>query len=138
MISSAEQAYEAIGKYLLSFIGARPWETATCRLRVYSEMASASHWLTMNGVVDESAGFEESQDAMWTGLEAAVFLRDDLLKTSGQRIWGLTFTLFPDDKFDIEYEYNMPEGYEEMDEIITGDEINASLDRLSGKDDSSS
>ena len=59
--------------------------------------------------------------------KALYFLRDDLLRTTGQRIWGLTFTLFPDGKFKIEYDYNKPEGYEETDEVITGDEINASL-----------
>jgi hypothetical protein len=50
-----------------------------------------------------------------------LFLRDDLLRTTGQRIWGLSFTLFPDGQFKIEYDYNKPEGYEESDEIITGD-----------------
>lgn len=59
--------------------------------------------------------------------KAVLFLRDDLLRTTGQRIWGLTFTLYPDGKFNIEYDYNKPEGYEETDEVITGDEINASL-----------
>lgn len=65
---------------------------------------------------------------------AALFLRDDLLRTTGQRIWGLTFTLFPDGQFKIEYDYNKPEGYEESDEVITGDEINASLAQLTGQD----
>jgi hypothetical protein len=50
--------------------------------------------------------------------EAALFLRDDLLRTTGQRIWGLTFTLFPTGKFNIEYDYNKPDGYEESDETI--------------------
>ena len=59
--------------------------------------------------------------------KAVLFLRGNLLRTTGQRIWGLTFTLYPDGKFKIEYDYNKPEGYEETDEVITGDEINASL-----------
>ena len=58
------------------------------------------------------------------------FLRDDLLRTTGQRIWGLTFNLYPDGKFKIEYDYNKPEEYEETNEVITGDEINASLAQL--------
>ena len=61
-------------------------------------------------------------------------LRDDLLRTTGQRIWGLTFTLFPDGQFKIEYDYNKPEGCEESDEVITGDEINASLAGLTGQE----
>ena len=50
--------------------------------------------------------------------DAALFLRDDLLATTGERIWGLTFTLYPDGKFKIDYDYNKPEGYEETDETI--------------------
>ncbi|MET3443165.1 hypothetical protein ABIC94_003954 [Variovorax paradoxus] len=118
MMNTVEQAYDAIGTYLLSFIGSRQWEGAVCKLRVYAKMASGSHWLIMNGVVDESRGFEENQDAMWAGLDAAIFLRDELLRTTGQRIWGLTFTLFPDGKFKLEYDYNKPDDYEETDETI--------------------
>lgn len=50
--------------------------------------------------------------------EACLFLRDDLLRTTNQRIWGLTFTLRPDGKFDLQYDYNKPQGYEETDETI--------------------
>lgn len=53
--------------------------------------------------------------------DACLFLRDDLLKTTGQRIWGLTFTLFPNGNFRIEYDYNKPEDYEETDETIEVD-----------------
>lgn len=64
---------------------------------------------------------------------AALYLRDNLLATTGQRIWGLTFTLYPDGKFNIEYDYNKPEDYEETDEVITGDEINARLSEITSK-----
>jgi hypothetical protein len=43
------------------------------------------------------------------------------------RIWGLTFTLFPTGKFKIEYDYNKPEGYEETDGAIT---LGGAVDRL--------
>jgi hypothetical protein len=56
-----------------------------------------------------------------------VFLRNDLLKTTGQRIWGLTFTLYPDGKFYVEYDYNKPEGYEETDETV---DLSQSLEDL--------
>lgn len=41
-----------------------------------------------------------------------------MLKTTGHRIWGLTFTLYPDGKFNLEYDYNKPDDYEETDETI--------------------
>ncbi|VTU18922.1 hypothetical protein H4CHR_00282 [Variovorax sp. PBS-H4] len=50
--------------------------------------------------------------------DACIFLREDLLKSTGQRIWGLTFTLYPDSKFNIEYDYNKPLEYEETDETV--------------------
>ena len=50
-------------------------------------------------------------------------LKDDMLKLTGDEIWGLTFTLYPDGKFEIEYNYDKPEDYEETDEVITGEEI---------------
>ncbi|WP_194866976.1 hypothetical protein [Pseudoalteromonas sp. PPB1] len=37
--------------------------------------------------------------------KAAFFLRDNLLETTGEQIWGLTFTLYPDSSFNIEYTY---------------------------------
>jgi len=45
----------------------------------------------------------------------------------------VTFTLYTDGKFDVEYNYNKPEGYEEADETISGDEINAFLSDLNEK-----
>lgn len=51
-------------------------------------------------------------------------LKDNMLKLSGDKIWGLTFTLYPDGKFAIEYDYDKPEDYEETDEVITREEIN--------------
>lgn len=56
----------------------------------------------------------------WEGVDrinsACVFVRDHLLQTTGQRIWGLTFTLYPDGKFNVEYDYNKPAHYEEDDD----------------------
>ena len=84
-------------------------------------------------VVHTAVNVDESKYVK-TISDPCLFLRDDLLRTTGQRIWGLTFTLFPDGQFKIEYDYNKPEGYEESDEVITGDEINASLTKLTGQD----
>jgi hypothetical protein len=63
----------------------------------------------------------------FTANDAALYLRDDLLRTTGQRIWGLTFTLYPTGKFKIEYDYNKPEGHEETDETI---DAGAAIDSL--------
>lgn len=36
----------------------------------------------------EKGGFEKNPNALWAGLDAALFLRDELLKKDGVRIWG--------------------------------------------------
>lgn len=59
--------------------------------------------------------------------EACLALREYMFNLTGDRIWGLTFTLYPTGKFEIDYDYNKPEGYEETDETITGEEVNQSL-----------
>lgn len=128
-MSSVEDACSAIASYLLSFIGTRHWEEAGCHFKIYSEMASGSQWLVNGNETDKKGEFVD-YDAVWAGLDAARFLRDDLLATTGDRIWGLNFTLYPDGKFNIEYDYNKPADYEETDEVISGDEINESLSNI--------
>lgn len=67
-------------------------------------------------------GDERPLEFDWDGVDivnrAALNLRDDILITTGHRIWGVVFTLYSDGKFNIEYDYNEPEGYEEIDETM--------------------
>ena len=117
-MNSVEDAYSYLGLYVTAFIGKRPWDSAGCHMKIYAQMASANQWLIYQGIKDEKGGFEESPQTIWKGLEAATYLRDDMLKVSRSRIWGLTFTLAPDGKFTIEYDYDKPDDYEETDELI--------------------
>lgn len=114
---SVEEAYITLAEYVQAFIDKRRWNEAGCEMKVYENMAKASQWLVYEDVRDELGGFEAHPDAMWKGLDAAIFLRDDILSTTGERIWGLTFTLFPEGKFKIEYDYNQPEDYEYTDNL---------------------
>lgn len=56
----------------------------------------------------------------WDGIDALVEcclqIRDLLLRTTGKRIWGLTYTLLPDGKFNVDYDYNKPDEYDLADE----------------------
>ena len=115
----AEQAYESLEDYVLAFVGSRQWSTAGCKMGVFDKMAKGSQWLVWNEIVEEKGGFEEKQDAIWNGLDAALYLRDHLLETTGQRIWGLTFTLLPDGKFTIDYDYEKPEDYDDSEDAIS-------------------
>lgn len=118
MIATVEEAYEAIGRYLTSFVGTRTWDSAVCRMQIYADMAKGTQWLNSAGKSDETGGFEANPNAIWEGLDAAIFLRDALLKKTGQRIWGLTFILYPNGKFNMDFDYNKPSEYEETDDKI--------------------
>lgn len=116
-IASSEEAYQALAREVIEFIDGRPWDMAKGIYQVLTR-STAHEWLIMKGGEKDERGRAPVFDAS----DALLFLRDHLLATTGERIWGLTFTLYPDGKFKIEYDYNKPEGYEETDETITLDE----------------
>lgn len=100
--------------------GESVWTCMVLKAQIYSGMVSGEFSIISANSVDETKYVKAIS-------EAVLFLRDDLLATTGDRIWGLTFTLYPDGKFKIEYDYNKPEGYEESDETISLDEALQSL-----------
>lgn len=128
MIASEDQAYKMLALTVLDFIKDRSWTKGFCRCSIYAGMVKSEQWLEINDVIDEKAlGWPRSD---LSPSEATEFLRDDLVKKTGDKIWGLTFTLHPNGKFNIEYDYNKPADYEETDDVITGDEINQSIGGL--------
>ena len=48
-------------------------------------------------------------------------------KRQANGYWGLTFTLYPDGKYEIEYDYNVPEGFNEKGEWIGQEHGNTKL-----------
>lgn len=117
--STVEEAHTELAKGVADFVKQRSWDSAVCECNIFSKMASSKCWLMKNGVRDTS-GIDWSNSSIDKG-GAALFLRDHLLRTTGKRIWGLTFTLYPDGKFNIEYDYTKPEGYEETDNTVEVD-----------------
>jgi hypothetical protein len=114
MFVSVESAYEEIGKCLLS--KAVPGWSA---LRTVCPILNKG----CGGIttVQDGPGGEVAMPlgtAIFALQDACLFLREDLLRTTGNRIWGLTFTLYSDGKFNIEYDYNKPEGYDETEETV--------------------
>lgn len=124
-----EEAYELIAQDLYAVVEPSHWDCARVTTKVFTRMTESSYSRQFNGDCFENERFPSLRTA-GPASKAALFLRDNLLQTTGQRIWALTFTLYPDGKFNIDYDYNKPEGYEESDDVITGDEINASLTGL--------
>lgn len=59
--------------------------------------------------------------------DAIIGLRDHILRTTGQRIYGLTFTLTPDGKFTLDYDYDRPADYDDSEDTISLEEALGSL-----------
>jgi len=127
-----EDVYMVLAQEIIAFIGNRQWIKAGGKYEVYNKMVASSWWLENEFGIDETGDFlpDEINRLASKGI---FFLRDNLLETTGDRIWGVDFTLFPDGKFNIEYNYNKPDDYEESDETITGEEINQSLSEVNKK-----
>lgn len=92
-------------------------------------MVSSEWRLQADGVLLTSGGLPLTIDEARIKSAAVRFLRDDVAKTKGDQIWGLTLTINPSGKFSIEYDYNKPIGYEEMDEDVN---LEKAVKRLQG------
>ena len=99
-------------------------------MAIFQNMARGEQCFEYRGEVHESGGFEADAEAIWNGLDASIYIRDVMLENTGHRIWSFTFTLFSDGKFDIEYSYSKPSGYEENNDSISGDEVMQSLQKM--------
>jgi hypothetical protein len=115
VIDSVEDAYAALAQDVIAFINERPWDEAVGEYGVFAKMVSCEWGVRRNGILDQT-GDCPPDEINRTACKAVLFLRDHELRTTGQRIWGLTYTLFPDGKFNIEYDYNKPDEYDLADE----------------------
>lgn len=126
---SIEDAYQKLAQAIVSFCEDSDWESAGAKTTILGQMTQSSYWRIQGEETIENDRFPPFE----IGIEAsnaALFIRDDILKTTGHRIWGLAFTLYPNGKFSIACDYDKPEGYIETDELISGEEINQSLGQL--------
>jgi len=124
-----EENYKKIAEAILEFVLDSSWDNAGSKTKILEAMTETSYWRKKDHALFENDKFPSLKTEV-AASKAIISLRDNLLATTGQRIWGLTFTLYPDGKFNIEYDYNKPEGYDETDEVITGAEINERLNEL--------
>jgi hypothetical protein len=131
-MNTVEDAYRSIAEVLVNSVEG-VWDAITFSTLVLGKNCSSMMTSRLVGDCRESIGLGFSNG--FKANDAALYLRDNLFKTTGQRIWGLTFTLYPEGKFHIEYDYNKPADYEESDETISLDEALGGLSDLSAKID---
>jgi hypothetical protein len=118
-VASVESAYEHLAHYVLDFIESRNWDEAGCKAEVTSHSVGLRDtWLSSSNVVDNKALGWGNSEISSNAMQAIRYLQQEMLRTTGHRIWGLTFTLFPNGKFKLAYDYDKPEGYEEAEEPV--------------------
>ncbi|WP_147695844.1 hypothetical protein [Vogesella mureinivorans] len=106
------------------------WQYVVLESSIWEESTQTS----LTRVVDGFAIVNDKSPPFDLGIvcsRSLVCFRDEHLGTTGRRIWGLTFTLYPDGTYHIEYDYQKPADYEDdPDDTIDGDEINQRLQQL--------
>jgi hypothetical protein len=120
-------AYKMIELAALEFTAGRKWDAVCAKYRILGNMVSSQWHIEFYGAIDKK-GDVPNREACHKATTAVDYIHDKILRTTGRRIWGLTFTLYPDGKYDIQYDYKKPEDY--SDEVMTSDEVNASLNSL--------
>lgn len=113
-IQKVEEAYQLIAQEIISFIDGRPWHEAVAQYGIFPKSVSSTWWRKNDNELDKTGNFPPNKVSA-AATNAVYFLRDSLLKATGDRIWGLTFTLYPEGKFKLAYDYTKPDGYEETE-----------------------
>lgn len=105
---SAEASYKILADHALFLGGNYSWAKLELSIKIYDKAINYSHCI-YDGEKKKHSSLTPpiSMDIVLT--DAVFLLRDDLLSSSGKRIWGLEFVLQNDGKFNITYDYNAPE-----------------------------
>jgi hypothetical protein len=103
-IMTVEQAYEDIASALLTVVQDRSWSSIQTHVTIHTSMTEESVAIFDEDEIDRSR-YIDSPEVAGNVLRAALFLRDDLLKTRGDKISAFTATLLKNGKFRIDYEY---------------------------------
>ena len=107
---SVEEAYQTIANLGLHVFEADSWDEIIIKCKIGEQMVAREMFRTVDGV-QMPALIEAPFQLSIKASRAALFLRDDLLKNTGERIWGLTMTIAQRGKFNIEYSYDKPPEY---------------------------
>lgn len=109
---NVEDAYRIIAEGCLFAVGDVAWDKIVMKAEVGESMVSRTVQAYVGDAVKHAHGDVPLEFELQLA-DAQFLLRDDLLKATGDRIWGFTFTLYREGRFDIEYDYKMPAEYKD-------------------------
>ncbi|WP_096087750.1 hypothetical protein [Agaribacterium haliotis] len=107
-----EDAYRAIARNLVASIGDEEWDEAIDEIRVLDNSCRSRRWYIRNGE-KIPATCDRSIEISSASSKAVMLIRDEISSSSGGRVWGVTFRLYPNGKFGIDFDYEKPDGYME-------------------------
>lgn len=103
-----ESAYRTFSEYAIARASGHDWLRIILSIDVFEKACSYDVCFFENDKKIQSQ-IETAIELDVALTNSALFLRDDLLINSGERMWGLEFILQKDGKFNITYDYNAPE-----------------------------
>lgn len=112
MNNELSHIYQDLVNSLLANIDSIHWDKITLTADILVDNASGISFILYD---KENEIYQDiSFDTVFNINDLLIKLRDVMLNNTGDRIWNIIFTLFPDGKFEIEYNYNKPDDYDEM------------------------
>lgn len=107
-----EEAYEIIARYAIACVGSEDWESVVIQSDIYDQMTSSK---ASKKIKDNTYPLKQSHVSIELGdqrNDATLFLRDNILETTGERVWSMIFSLTKEGKMKINYGYEKPKNYE--------------------------
>lgn len=121
MSLNEQEALQYLGNTCIYYINDRSWDQIQLKVEIFTKMVSPCFSHIYNKILfDKVENLPLEQNMMI--YDASLALRDHILNLTCDRIWGLTFKLYPNGKLNIEYDYQKPKDYEESEETISGDD----------------
>ncbi len=102
---TVEGAYQEIASALISVLRGETWTKIQVDARIYENMIREVI-VVWNEESADRTRYIEAPDMVEKVLNASLFLRGDILQTTGERISGFVFTLQNDGIFHIDYQYD--------------------------------
>lgn len=134
----------SLSNYVLDFIDGRNWDQAGCKAEIGNDYGAIKQpWFTSEGALYQQTNVTVTGEHKWgnsaicnAAIDAVQQFVANHNQIDGHRIWGLTYTLYPNGKFNIEYDYTKPAWYqEEQSEPVSLDSAMAGLMALGVKVD---
>lgn len=128
---AVEEAYLELILGCLDFVRGRRWDSVTCHTLIDDRGTRSHLFLTYTDRIDREGGDQVDPSIDRAG--AALFLRDGLPNNVCSLIRSLSFTLYPDGRFDVAYDREQAVVQDLADTPVTDDEIRVFFNGLVGK-----